>query len=117
MERIKELEKELEKVCGKYENDCSKCPKQAECEEYCKLEQEEEEEEPQKPGDYKVGYRIDEDAAHGIKQGYRIIAAFDYVVNAQDFIEKCIPAENQDRFFMLSNNTRYYPTTGNFEIF
>lgn len=39
MERIKELEKELEKVCGKYENDCSKCPKQAECEEYCKLAQ------------------------------------------------------------------------------
>ena len=33
-ERIKELEKELEKVCGTYENDCSKCPKQAECEEY-----------------------------------------------------------------------------------
>ena len=42
MKRIKELEKELEKVCGKYENDCSKCPKQAECEEYCKLSQEEE---------------------------------------------------------------------------
>ena len=37
-ERIEELEKELEKVCGTYENDCSKCPKQAECEEYCKLE-------------------------------------------------------------------------------
>ena len=36
-ERIEELEKELEKVCGTYENDCSKCPKQAECEEYCKL--------------------------------------------------------------------------------
>ena len=36
-ERIKELEKELEKVCGTYEKDCSKCPKQAECEEYCKL--------------------------------------------------------------------------------
>lgn len=40
--RFEELEKELEKVCGKYENDCSKCPKQAECEEYCKLSQEEE---------------------------------------------------------------------------
>lgn len=36
-EKIEELEKELEKVCGTYENDCSKCPKQAECEEYCKL--------------------------------------------------------------------------------
>lgn len=37
MERIKELENELTKVCGTYENDCSKCPKQKECEEYCKL--------------------------------------------------------------------------------
>lgn len=27
-ERIEELEKELEKVCGAYEDDCSKCPKQ-----------------------------------------------------------------------------------------
>lgn len=39
MERIKELENELTKVCGTYENDCSKCPKQKECEEYCKLSQ------------------------------------------------------------------------------
>lgn len=39
MERIVELEKELTKVCGNYENDCSKCPKQKECEEYCKLAQ------------------------------------------------------------------------------
>lgn len=37
MERIKELEKELTAVCGTYENDCSKCSKQTECEEYCKL--------------------------------------------------------------------------------
>lgn len=36
-ERIELLEKELEEVCGAYEKDCSKCPKQAECEEYCKL--------------------------------------------------------------------------------
>ena len=42
MTRIEELEKELKKICGKYENDCSKCPKQAECEEYFKLSQEEE---------------------------------------------------------------------------
>lgn len=39
MERIEELQKELTEVCGNYENDCSKCPKQAECEEYCKLAQ------------------------------------------------------------------------------
>jgi len=36
-ERIKELEDKLSKVCGTYENDCSKCPKQKECEEYQKI--------------------------------------------------------------------------------
>lgn len=36
-ERMEELEKELEKVCKYYDTDCGKCPKQAECEEYCKL--------------------------------------------------------------------------------
>lgn len=35
--RIEALEKELEKVCGTYEDDCSKCPKQAECGEYIRL--------------------------------------------------------------------------------
>lgn len=37
--RIQELESILTQVCGNYENDCSKCPKQSECEEYCKLAQ------------------------------------------------------------------------------
>lgn len=35
--RIAELEKILNEECGKYENDCKKCPRQKECEEYCKL--------------------------------------------------------------------------------
>lgn len=39
MERIEELQKELTEVCGNYENDCFKCPKLAECKEYCKLAQ------------------------------------------------------------------------------
>lgn len=34
MTRLEELERILETVCGVYENDCSKCPKKAECEEY-----------------------------------------------------------------------------------
>lgn len=34
MTRLEELEKVLEAVCGQYENDCSKCPKKSECEEY-----------------------------------------------------------------------------------
>ena len=36
-ERIVELVEILEKVCGLHGNDCSKCSKKAECEEYCKL--------------------------------------------------------------------------------
>lgn len=38
-ERIKELEKVLEQVCGTYEDDCIKCPRKAECEEYLRLNQ------------------------------------------------------------------------------
>lgn len=36
-ERIKKLENILNDVCGTCENDCTKCPKQEECEEYQKL--------------------------------------------------------------------------------
>ena len=36
-ERIIELEKILNEVCGEHENDCSKCPRQKECEEYYRL--------------------------------------------------------------------------------
>lgn len=32
--RLQELETILEAVCSQHENDCSKCPKQKECEEY-----------------------------------------------------------------------------------
>ena len=34
MTRLEELEKDLESVCEQHEKDCSKCPKQKECEEY-----------------------------------------------------------------------------------
>ena len=34
MNRIKELEKILENVCETYEDNCSKCPRQKECNEY-----------------------------------------------------------------------------------
>jgi hypothetical protein len=37
MERIKELEQILTPVCEEHWQDCSKCPKQAECEEYQRL--------------------------------------------------------------------------------
>lgn len=31
---IKELEKILTEVCNQYENDCNKCPRKKECDEY-----------------------------------------------------------------------------------
>jgi len=34
MTRLEELEKILESVCEQYEDDCSKCPRRKECEEY-----------------------------------------------------------------------------------
>lgn len=34
MTRIEELETILKTVCEQHENDCSKCPRQKECEEY-----------------------------------------------------------------------------------
>lgn len=37
-EKRKELEKILENVCEKYEDDCGKCPYKKECEEYSKIE-------------------------------------------------------------------------------
>lgn len=37
MTRLEELERILESVCGQYEDDCSKCPKQAECKEYSQI--------------------------------------------------------------------------------
>lgn len=38
--RIEELETILEAVCGQHENDCNKCPKRSECEEYSHIYQE-----------------------------------------------------------------------------
>ena len=35
--KIEELENILESVCGQYENDCSKCPRQKECEKYSNI--------------------------------------------------------------------------------
>lgn len=34
MTRLEELEQILEEVCKEHEDDCSKCPRRAECEEY-----------------------------------------------------------------------------------
>lgn len=41
MKRFEELEKLLTAECGKYENDCTKCPYSKECDEYARLYREE----------------------------------------------------------------------------
>ena len=38
-DKIKELETLLEKECPKYENDCTKCPYNEECNEYARIVQ------------------------------------------------------------------------------
>lgn len=60
---------------------------------------------------YSVGFRVNEDKAHGIDKHYRIIAAFENPTNAEDFIRNCMPEENQDRFFIIANDKRFYPIT------
>lgn len=64
---------------------------------------------------YSVGFRVNEDRAHGIKKHYRIVAAFENAINAEDFIKNCIQSENQDRFFVEVNNIRFYPITKEIE--
>lgn len=33
----------------------------------------------------------------------RKIAEFDYPIHAEDFIEKCLPKENKDKFYIKAN--------------
>lgn len=60
---------------------------------------------------YKVGYTVDEDARHGIAAHRRIIASFESIDNAEEFIKKCMPSENQDRFFITVNGYKFYPAS------
>lgn len=39
----------------------------------------------------------------GVEREYKqLIATFTYPLNAQDFIEKCLPEENRDRFEIVN---------------
>lgn len=60
---------------------------------------------------YKVGYTVDEDARHGIAAHHRIIASFESIDNAEEFIKKCMPSENQDRIFITVNGYKFYPVS------
>ena len=60
---------------------------------------------------YSVGYDVAEDLTHGIKAHSVIIADFVYPQDAEGFIKKCMPAENQQSFFVEAkfNGARIYP--------
>lgn len=60
---------------------------------------------------YLVGYTVAEDRRLGIRAYDRIIAGFETYIYAEDFIKKCMPAENQHRFFIKAtwNGQVVYP--------
>lgn len=60
---------------------------------------------------YSVGYDVAEDLTHGIKAHSVIVADFVYPQDAEDFKKKCMPPENQQRFFVEAklNKERIYP--------
>lgn len=64
---------------------------------------------------WNVGYKIEEDKAHGIKEAYVIIASFANPQNAEDFIIKCMPKATANTFFIETEKGRLYPTTHIFE--
>ena len=48
-----------------------------------------------------VAYKIDGKNYDDGKERIGVIAFFNYPDNARDFIEKCLPAETKDRFFVV----------------
>lgn len=47
-----------------------------------------------------VCYRIDEKTQDDGKEKEQITALFSYPFQAEDFIERCLPKENRDRFYV-----------------
>lgn len=48
-----------------------------------------------------VAYKIDKNTQDDRKTKIRVVAVFDYLSNAEDFINNCLPAGNKDRFFII----------------
>lgn len=47
-----------------------------------------------------VAFHIDGRNYDDGKQRMQVVAVFRYYFHAEDFIEKCLPAETKDRFFV-----------------
>ena len=48
-----------------------------------------------------VAYKIDKNTQDDRKTKIRVTALFDTPVNAEDFINKCLPKETKERFFII----------------
>lgn len=50
--------------------------------------------------DWLVCYKIPAETQDDRKEKEVVIASFSYPCNAEDFIEKCMPAETKERFYI-----------------
>ena len=48
-----------------------------------------------------VAYKIDKETQDDRKTKIRVVSLFNTPSNAEDFIEKCLPEETKDRFFII----------------
>ena len=48
-----------------------------------------------------VAHKIDKETQDDRKAKTRVVALFNTPSNAEDFIEKCLPAETKERFFII----------------
>ena len=42
---------------------------------------------------------------YDVNESRRIIASFRMLISAEEFIEKCMPKENKNRFYILNSET------------
>ena len=48
-----------------------------------------------------VAHKIDKNTQDDRKTKIRVVALFENPINAEDFINKCLPAETKDSFFII----------------
>lgn len=48
-----------------------------------------------------VAYKIDKETQDDRKTKIRVVSLFNTPSNAEDFIEKCLPEETKERFFII----------------
>lgn len=48
-----------------------------------------------------VAHKIDKETQDDRKTKIRVVSLFNTPINAEDFIEKCLPEETKERFFII----------------